>query len=161
MSSQDEAKRLVDTYVPLIMRIGYSYLKSKEDAEDLCQETLLKLVRHDQPFNSAEHEKAWVVRVAINACKNELKSAARARNVCIEHVADQADASAASPFATSDALLAVQSLPDTYREPVFLYYSEGYSIQEIAHMTGKSKDAVTKNLSRARQKLREMLGVEF
>lgn len=164
MDSQNEAKRLVDTYVPLIMRIGYTYLKSKEDAEDIAQETLIKLVRREQPFSSAEHEKAWVTRVAINACKNELKRAARTRNIKL----DDAPEPAANPEVGGDqngreldALEAVQSLPETYREPIFLYYSEGYAIQEIADMTAKSKDAIAKNLSRGRQMLREMLGVEF
>lgn len=167
MDSQNEAKRLVDAYVPLIMRIGYTYLKSKEDAEDIAQETLIKLVRHEQSFSSAEHEKAWVTRVAINACKNVLKSAARTRSVKLEDVPEPATGPEYDVYSCGqsdrelDVLDAVQSLPETYREPIFLYYSEGYAIQEIADMTGKSKDAIAKNLSRGRKMLREMLGVEF
>lgn len=90
MDAHSEARRLVDTYTPLIMRLGYSYLRSKEDAEDLCQETLIKLVRHGGGFSDAGHEKAWVVRVAINACKDRLKSADRSRVVGLDSVAEPA-----------------------------------------------------------------------
>lgn len=157
MDARNEAKRLVETYTPLIMRIGYTYLHSREDAEDICQETLIKLVRKKEPFRGDEHEKAWVVRVAINACKDLLKSAPRTRNVDLDDSADK-------PVAEQEegrALTAVQNLPETYLEPIFLHYCEGYSIVEIARLTGKSEYAIAKNLSRGREMLREALGVEF
>ena len=80
MGAREEAKRIVDEYTPIIMRIGYTYLGSKEDAENICQETLFKLVRRIPPFDDREREKAWVIRVAVNACKDHLKSAARRRH---------------------------------------------------------------------------------
>lgn len=154
MDARDEASRLVETYTPLIMRIGYTYLHSREDAEDICQETLLKLVRRGEPFADEEHEKAWVVRVAINGCKDLLKSAARQRSVGLEEESLQA----APDGEASDVLEAVQALPETYREPIFLHYCEGYKIAEIARITGKSKHAIAKNLSRGRAMIRKTLG---
>ncbi|MGN0072751.1 MAG: RNA polymerase sigma factor [Coriobacteriales bacterium] len=158
MDAQSEARRLVDTYTPLIMRLGYSYLRSREDAEDLCQETLLKLVRHYGGFADPEHEKAWVVRVAINACKDRLKAAERSRVVRLDSVTEPVAAQEAGDGAV---LAAVQELPQTYREPIYLHYGEGYKIAEIAELTGKSEAAVAKNLSRGRAMLRTMLGGEF
>jgi RNA polymerase sigma factor (sigma-70 family) len=154
MDARDEASRLVETYTPLIMRIGYTYLHSREDAEDICQETLLKLVRRGEPFADEEHEKAWVVRVAINGCKDLLKSAARQRSVGLE----EESVKSTPDGETSDILGAVQALPETYREPIFLHYCEGYKIAEIARITGKSKHAIAKNLSRGRAMLRKTLG---
>ena len=157
MDARSEAVRLVETYTPLIMRIGYTYLHSKEDAEDLCQETLVKLVRRGEAFVDADHEKAWVVRVAINRCKDLLKSASRNRTVALDEARDRP----ASPEGGSGILEAVAALPETYREPIFLYYCEGYKIVEIARLIGKSESAVAKNLSRGREMLRATLGGEF
>lgn len=157
MDARSEAVRLVETYTPLIMRIGYTYLHSKEDAEDLCQETLVKLVRRGEAFADADHEKAWVVRVAINRCKDLLKSASRNRTVALDETCDRP----ALPEGDDGILEAVAALPETYREPIFLYYCEGYKIAEIARLIGKSESAVAKNLSRGREKLRAALGGEF
>lgn len=158
METRAEARRLVDTYTPLIMRLGYTYLKSHQDAEDVCQETLIKLVRSHKNFKDGEHEKAWVIRVAINVCKDRLKAAERQRTVGLEAVAD---VMAGEPEIESPILEAVQSLPQDYREAICLHYSEGYKIAEIAKLTNKSNSAVAKSLSRGRAMLRSMLGVEF
>lgn len=157
MDARREAVRLVETYTPLIMRIGYTYLHSKEDAEDLCQETLVKLVRRGEAFADVEHEKAWVARVAINRCKDVLKSASRNRTVAFDEACDRP----ALPERDGGILEAVAALPETYREPIFLYYCEGYKIAEIARLIGKSESAVAKNLSRGREMLRATLGGEF
>lgn len=65
-----EAKRLVDTYSDLILRLCYSALGSADDAQDICQDTLIKILQRTQPFDSLEHERAWVIRVALNACRD-------------------------------------------------------------------------------------------
>ena len=72
-----EAQRLVQTYADLILRLGYTYLKSTHDAEDVCQNVLIKLLQTDRAFESAEHERAWIVRATANACKDVLRSASR------------------------------------------------------------------------------------
>lgn len=162
MNAHDEANRLVETYSPLIMRIGYTYLHSREDAEDVCQETLLKLVRRNQPFVNEEHEKSWIVRVSINACKDLLKSAPRRLSVGLEKANDQNNPEGAPQEDGGPSVLdAVQSLPEAYREPIFLHYCEGYKIAEIAQLTGKSEHAIAKNLSRGRKMLRKTIGKEL
>ena len=65
-----EAERLVETYSDLILRLSYTYLKSVQDGEDICQTVLLKLLTGDEQFDSPEHEKAWVIRATANACKD-------------------------------------------------------------------------------------------
>ena len=76
-----EAQRLVQTYADLILRLGYTYLKSTHDAEDVCQNVLIKLLQTDRAFESAEHERAWIVRATANACKDVLRSARRRTSV--------------------------------------------------------------------------------
>ena len=150
---QQEAQRLVDAYSDLILRLSYTYLKSTQDGEDICQTVLLKLLTGDEVFDSPEHEKAWVIRTTINACKDELR-AFRRRAVPLE----DARSLAAPEPPRSDILDAVMALPGKYREAIYLFYYEGYSAKEIAALTGRSEAAVSAHLSRGRKKLREMLG---
>ena len=150
---QQEAQRLVDTYSDLILRLSYTYLKSTQDGEDICQTVLLKLLTGDEVFDSPEHEKAWVIRTTVNACKDELR-AFRRRAVPPEEVPE----AAARSTPQSDVLDAVMELPDKYREAIYLFYYEGYSAKEIAALTGRSEAAVSAHLSRGRKKLRAMLG---
>ena len=147
-----EAERLVNTYSDLILRLSYTYLKSTQDGEDICQTVLLKLLTEDRVFESLEHERAWVVRVAINACKDELRAFRRGA-VPLDAAAE---AEAPEP-PRSEVLDAVMALPEKYREAVYLFYYEGYSIDEIAALTGRSGAAVSAHLSRGRKKLKTML----
>ena len=150
---RQEAERLVNTYSDLILRLSYTYLKSTQDAEDICQTVFLRLLTGSEVFQSREHEKAWIVRTAINACKDELR-AFRRRTVPLEDAPE-----AAAPEAPrSEVLEAVMELPGKYREAIYLFYYEGYSIGEIAALTGRSEAAVSAHLSRGRKKLRTMLG---
>ena len=68
-----DPERLVRAYADLVLRVCYTYLRSTADAEDVCQDTLIKLVCREEPFRDLDHERAWVVRVASNACKNLLR----------------------------------------------------------------------------------------
>ena len=67
MMDEAQARRLVDTYADMILRISYQYLKQTYDAEDICQTVFLKYLTAELSFDSVEHEKAWIIRTAINA----------------------------------------------------------------------------------------------
>ncbi len=142
----------MNAYSDLILRLSYTYLKSTQDGEDICQTVLLKLLTGDEQFDSPEHEKAWVIRATANACKDELRSFRR-RAVPLE---EAAQAPAPEP-PRSEVLDAVMALPEKYREAIYLVYYEGYSIDEIAALTGRSGAAVSAHLSRGRKKLKTML----
>lgn len=150
-----EARRLVGTYSGLILRLSFTYLKSTHDAQDICQNVLMKLIERQEPFCSAEHEKAWVVRATANACKDLMRNAYR-------RTAAPLEAAAASPAPEephgSIVLDAVMGLDEKYREAIYLHYYEGYSIAEIASLTDRSASAVAAHLSRGRAKLRSVLG---
>lgn len=152
-ANEVEAERLVGAYADLILRLSYTYLKSTHDAEDICQTVLLKLMGAPARFEGPEHERAWVVRTTANACKDVLRSGHRRRTVGLEAAPD----AAAPEEPESEVVDAVMALPCKYREAIYLYYYEGYSIREIAKLTGRSESAVSAHLSRGRAKLRTML----
>lgn len=155
-------KQLVEEYADLIYRVSYTYLGSKADVEDICQEVFIKLIRRQETFESSDHERNWIIRVAINACKDLLRS--RASHVMVD-LDDAPELSTPhdnveqeSSFELPDAVLPyVMKLPVTYREVIYLYYYEEQNIREIAHVLGCSQAAVSIRLSRARKKLRPML----
>lgn len=148
-----EVERLVNTYSDLILRVSYTYLNSTHDAQDICQTVFLKLLTGKQKFRSPEHEKAWMIRTAINACKDVLGSAWRSRTCGIEACAE-----AAAPEPEEGSLLAaVNMLPEKYRMVIYLHYYEGYSAREIAAMLGENAATVGTRLFRGRKQLRSML----
>ena len=148
-----EARRLVDTYADTVLRLCYTYLHSTADAEDLCQNVLIKRLERTEPFESEAHEKAWILRCAINKCKSELR-AARRKTVALEEIPE---AAALAP-PSSEVLDAVLRLPEKYRIAIYLFYYEDYSIREIAQITQSSVSAVAARLSRGRKMLKEQLG---
>lgn len=154
-------ERLVESYADTILRVSYTYLHNRADAEDICQEVLLKALAQEQPFRSESHERAWIIRVAINLCKDQLRRAASRQQVALEDApepaAPPAQAEVEAHAAQSRVLDAVMALPQDMRIAIYLHYYEGYPIRVISAITGASEAAIAKRLSRARAQLREML----
>lgn len=168
-TAEAEARRLVDAYGNDVLRLAYAYLRSRADAEDVCQDVLVKLVSRDEPFESADHERAWVFRCAANACKDRLRSAARRKGLPLEAAGEVADLAAwedGRPLgpvpddAPGPVTAAVLALPVAYREAIHLRYYEGLSVRQAAEAAGIGEDAMAKRLSRARSMLRDKLGGE-
>ena len=84
------AARLVETYSDRLLRLAYSILNSVPDAQDVCQEVLLKRLEYPGAFENEKHEQAWMVRVTVNACKNVRRSPWRTRTVGLDAVAEPA-----------------------------------------------------------------------
>ena len=85
-----QAQRIVALYADMILRISYQYLKQTMDAEDICQTVFLKYLTAQPHFDSPEHEKAWIIRTTINACKDHVRSAYFRRTVSLEEAASVA-----------------------------------------------------------------------
>lgn len=86
MRSEREVNQAIDKYVNLITRICFLYLKNEADTQDVLQSVFLKYLKHDKPFESEEHEKAWFIRVSINACKDILKNFFHSHIVSLDKV---------------------------------------------------------------------------
>lgn len=147
------ARRLVETYSDQLLRLAYSILNSQPDAQDICQEVLLKRLAHPAPFEGPEHERAWLVRVTVNACRSLRRSPWRRRVVGLDTVAQQP----VFQPKPGGLLEEVQRLPAKYREVLVLYYYMGYDTKEIAALLGVRPDTVRVRMSRARMKLRTEL----
>lgn len=106
-------------------------------------------------FENDEHEKAWLIRVTINACKDLLKSFFRSKTVSLEEVLEQP---AAPNQEYHDVMKAVLSLPKKYRDAIYLYYYEGYSAAQTGKILHKNQNTVYTLLNRAKKQLRQTLG---
>ena len=150
---REEFLRLAGKYKDTVFRVALNVLGSPHDAEDVVQDTLLRLWKRSEPFESDAHAKYWLIRVVLNLCKNMFRAPWR-RHVPLE----DADAVAAFDSPEQGALYAeVMSLPEKYRTVLYLFYYEDYSVKEIAKLLGVSQSAVTTRLSRARQTLKSEL----
>lgn len=150
-----QAERFVADYADPILRLCLTYSLSREDAQDICQDIFLKLLEAGRQFNNTEHEKAFILRAAINACKDLLKSAGHSKVCAIE----AAEAVFAPEEEETGLLEAVQALPRHYGAAVYLFYFEGYGLDEVAQICGCTPVAARKRLSRARQMLAKRLEV--
>ena len=155
MRSEQEVNRAIERYADTVKRICMLHLKNHADTEDIFQNVFLKYVLRTEPFENGEHEKAWFIRVTINACRDLLRSLLRARAVSLEEVLEQP---APIPPDHREVLEAVLSLPAKYRQVVYLHYYEGYTAPQIAGILGKNVNTVYTLLTRSRQQLREKLG---
>ena len=154
MRSEQEVNRAIERYADLVFRLCMVNLKNRSDAEDVFQTVFLKYTLHNQPFASAEHEKAWLIRITVNACKDLLKSFFRRNTISLEEAA-----ATVSPEHAA-VLEAVWSLPKDYRDAVYLHYYEGYTAPEIAAILKKNPNTVYTHLTRGRTMLKEILGGE-
>lgn len=150
-------KDLEDIYqrhVDMLYRVAYSFMKNGADTEDMVQETFLRLMRSGTVFESAQHEKAWLIVTVSNLCKSALRSPWRRRKD-LDALSEQPTTEDAAPEETLQAVLA---LPDDYKLPVYLYYYEGYPTADIARMLKVAPATVRSRLNRARKKLKLTLG---
>lgn len=145
-------RQAVIKYSDNLRRLAFTYVKSVHSAEDIVQDVFLTYLQKAPTFESAEHEKAWLLRVTINKSRNMLKTGwFRSRFELTEE-------RGYLPPEQSQVLEAVMSLAPKYRLPIHLYYYEGYSIEEIAALLDTNPATVGTRLARARGLLRQSLG---
>ena len=155
MRTNAEIERVVNEYATMLLRVAYSQLNNRTEAEDAVQEVLLKYMEKAPVFQSEEHEKAWLLRVTINHCKNHLASA------WFRKRADMDEGIPALDNEELEVVSAVAALPAKYRAVVHLYYFEGYSTKEIAEILHSRPNTVSSRLSRARALLAKALKEEI
>ena len=117
MRSEEEANRAVEKYADTVRRICIVHLKNHADTEDIFQTVFLKYVLSCVSFESEEHEKAWFIRVTVNACKDLLKSFFRSRTVSLDEIIEKPSE---MPQDNREVLEAVLELPEKYRDVVYL-----------------------------------------
>lgn len=148
----ERVERLLDRYGNSILRLAYSYLHNRSDAEEIVQDTLVQYLKETPAFADEMHEKAWCLRVAGNLAKNRIKynQVRDADELNEELAAEERDD-------LSFVWEAVRALPVKYREVVHLFYHEGYTTAEIARILQMKEATVRSNLSRGREQLKAVL----
>ena len=150
----DGVEAVLDKYGNNLYRICLITLKNQADAEDALQDTLVRYLQKAPRFESEEHQKAWLIRVAVNICRDMLRKR-RYHQEELENIpVPQADEQQQSAL---DALL---TLPEQFRIPMTLHYVEGCSVAELAKLLSLTQSAVKMRLSKGRTLLREAIGKE-
>ena len=134
----------VEEYGSTLYRICLVSLGNIADAEDAVQDTFLKYIQKAPAFESGEHEKAWLIRVALNTCKDIIRH--RRPQIDIETVQQ----SAPEPE-SGEVMAALMTLPEKFRTVLILHYVEGYSVNETAEMIGRTPSAVKMRLQKGRK----------
>lgn len=151
-------EQAVENYADMILRIACQNLKNQSDAEDVVQQVFLKLLGHPaSDFVEEEHLKAWLIRVTVNQCRDCWRSAWRRRTVPLP---DAQEANPASEAVQQEVLEQLQRLPRDYRNVLYLYYFEGYTLPEISRLLDKKENTVRSQLTRGRRRLRDLLQEE-
>ena len=148
----DSPEALARRYAGDGFRLAYARTGSRADAEDVMQETFIRLLRARPAFAEPEHARAWLLRVAANCANDWFRAPWRRREGPLEDALPAPEEP--EPGGVVEAVLA---LPAKYRIPIHLYYYEELSVAEIAKIMGKSEGAVKSRLFRARALLRDML----
>ena len=145
-------EEVMHTYGNMLFRLCLITLGNASDAEDVLQEILIKYLQKAPAFENGEHEKAWLITVATNKCKDMLRFKSRHPVVDIDEIREFTRETSDSDSGILDILM---TLPEKFRIVLALYYAEEYSIEEIAEMIGKTKSAVKMRLQKGRRLLRE------
>lgn len=157
MRSEQEVNAAIDRYADTVRRICTVHLKNAADTEDIFQTVFLKYALSTDAFKNETHEKAWLIRVTINACRDLLRNLFRSKTVPLDDVLSLPD----NPEKEHrEVLEAVLSLPLQYRRIIYLHYYEGYSAVEIGKILKKNVNTIYTWLSRARKMLKEKMGDE-
>ena len=154
---QRTGKDMVEIYhrqVDTVYRVCYSFMKNAPEAEDMVQETFLRLISSGTTFESERHEKAWLIVTASNLCKDSLKRWWRR----FESLDERFSGMEAPEALANPVLEAVLALPNDYKTAVYMFYYEGYTTAEIAFYQRCPEATVRSRLSRARKQLKSMLG---
>lgn len=147
-----KAAELLDAYGNSVLRCAYSYLHNMSDAEEILQETLIRYLQTGPDLESPAHEKAWLLRVAANLSKNQIRyNGLRAADELSEQVAAQEREDLSFVWE------AVKELPTQERAAIHLYYCEGYTTQEIASILERKESTVRSDLRRGRLHLKDRL----
>lgn len=149
-------ERVVKGYSDTVLRIAYQHTACMQDAEDIAQEVFLSLVNKPIGDYDNEHLKAYIIRATINKCNSFHRSRRDTDIVYLDEIYRN-DAEPVFTVGERSVLQEVRSLPPRYRDVIYLFYYEGYSVAEIADIMGTKTGTITSRLKRARDKLRPLL----
>lgn len=162
---KSEITRLVEEYGDDVLKIATVILRSKELAEDIYQETFLRAVRSFSGFRKESSEKTWLISIAVNLCRDYMRSAWKRRVVVTEDFPTYSDNNSTEDIVEQKSeqqavVKAILKLPDKYREIIHLFYYQEMGVNDIAKILKIPSGTVKSRLFKARSLLHEMIGGE-
>ena len=158
----EQFERLYEQYADDVLRMAYFYLADRQKAEDVCQDVFIKLYTRGEVI-APGREKAWLLRVTVNCCRDLWRSAWLKRVVLgapsLEIMPAQEE-SMEQREEKAELMRAIHKLPAPFREAILLHYYQGLGISEIAQMLNLPEGTISSRLSRAREKLESLLKEE-
>ncbi len=150
---QDDRDRIVELHADTVWRVALSRTGKEDAAEEVFQDTFMRLFEKERSFETEEHRKAWLIRTALICCKRYLSVSFRNATVALEEL------EGCLALAEEDKGLfhAMLSLPSKYRIPIQLYYIEGVPAQDCAQILGIPSGTFRSRLSRGKVLLKELL----
>lgn len=157
-SSMTNLEELYEKYATDVLRVSYFYLGDRQRAEDVCQDVFVRLMTN-APELQEGREKAWLLKVALNRCRDLWRGAWVKRVVLGSPTFELIPAPDDSERRDDEeeVMTAVHKLPPAFREVIMLFYYQGYGISEIAEMLELPEGTISSRLSRARKKLEQIL----
>lgn len=147
-----------EQYRDMLYRIAFSSLKNRADAEDAVQETFLRLMRSEPEFRNGEHEKAWLIRTVLHVSTDIMKNAWNKRTVGLDGQTERDAQGGYFPFSEEDETRGiVMRLPAHYKNALYLFYYEDYSIQEISLLLKEKESTIKTRLRRGREEVKKEL----
>lgn len=157
VSAEDRSaliERIIRQYADMIYRIAYQHTGSHADAEDILQEVSISLVTKNAPLHDEDYLKRWLVRVTVNRCHDLYRHNKRIQTEALE---DHLETPAEPP---NEVMEELYRLPELYRNILYLYYYESFTLKDIAGVLHKSINTVSSGLQRARKQLKKILTEE-
>lgn len=151
-------ERMMDSYGNSLLRLCFMYLKDMPMAEDAVQETFFKVYKNYDKFDGGNGEKTWITRIAINVCKDMLRSAWNRRVNVVEQLNDIPCEAPSADGADNTLLAAIMQMKPRYKEVLLLFYYEDMKIADIAVALKAPESTISVRLKRAREILKKQLG---
>lgn len=148
---------LITFYYDTLLRIAVQHTGNRAEAEDIVQDTFLKLLESRRAFHDQTHAKAFLIRACINRCRDWRRSARHTKQIALTEDVLPPDSGGFLGEDTQAVLDAMQQLRPEYRDVIYLYYYEGYPIKEIAAILHRSSNTVSSWLTRAKKQMKEVM----
>ena len=156
MLTEQQFTEAAQRYLDMVYRIALNWFRNPADAEDAAQTVMLKLWQSDTEFADSEHLRRWLVKVTVNECKRIAMHPWRSRRASL----DECPEPVFEDREQRELYQAVMDLPGKYRVPLYLYYYEGYAVNEVGELLGLKPSTVQTRLARGREKLKTILTEE-
>lgn len=150
--SKERIEQAVCRYGDMLMKVCLSMLGNRYDAEEIVQETFIAYMTNSKEFREDEHEKAWLLRVAINKSKNSLRRSRRRIYINLDDIKEVIAAEE-----KQEQMVEIMQLPPKIKAAIHLHYYEGYTCKEIGVIVGATESAVKKRLQKGRELLKDIL----